>query len=194
MTFLNIQLLGLGGSHHPALPGLHLTRDVERLRPHLKMLTGDYLTYSRIAEDRGMGDSSCRLCRGSCAPQSAPPDTITHILTECKGTAEVRKRILPEPLNALLHAKPNHLYLTYPPSLLTLDTTFVQFILDCKSFNLADQIRLSVNNDYIENMFCISLDLCYAVHSSRMKNSNCWKLEKSESSDQGTIKWILIRP
>jgi hypothetical protein len=163
------------------------TRDVERLRTHLKMLTGDYLTYSRIAEDRGMGDPSCRLCRGSYAPQSAPPDTITHILTECKGTAEVRERILPKLLNALLHARPNHIYLiyfifiaylTYPPSLLTLDTTFAQFILDCTSFNLSDQFRLSVNINYIDKMFCISRDLCYAVHSSRMKKLKLLKAQE----------------
>ena len=61
VTFLNIQLIGLNGRHHPALSGLETTIDVKRLRPHLKMLTGDYLTYSRIAEDRKMGDPSCRI-------------------------------------------------------------------------------------------------------------------------------------
>ena len=41
MNFLNIQLSGLSGRHHPVLLGLQTTRDVEKLRPHLKMLTGD---------------------------------------------------------------------------------------------------------------------------------------------------------
>lgn len=167
MTFLNIQLIGLNGRHHPALFGLHTTRDVERLRPHLKMLSGDYLTYSRIAEDRKSGDPSCRLCRES-SSHSAPPETIPHILTECRGTAEVRERILPELLNTLLSAKPNHIYLTCPPSLLKLDLTLTQFILDCTSFNLSDQYRLDINNDNVEKMFTISRDLCHAVHSSRM--------------------------
>ena len=65
MTFLNIQLSGLSGRHHPVLLGLQTTRDVEKLRPHLKMLTSDYLTYSRIANDSKAGDPSCRLCRDS---------------------------------------------------------------------------------------------------------------------------------
>ena len=111
MTFLNTQLLSLNGRHHPALYGLMTTREVERMRPHIKMLTGDYLTYSRIVTDRQTGDPSCRLCRKLTVPPSlAPPpaETIPHILTECRGTAEVRERIIPELLNSLLLAKPNH--------------------------------------------------------------------------------------
>ena len=73
MTFLNAQLYGLNGHHHPALPGLYTTRDVEKLHPHLKMLTGDYLTYSRVASDRKLGDPSCRLCKES---DPVPMDNI----------------------------------------------------------------------------------------------------------------------
>ena len=99
-----IQLSGLNGRHHPALSGLYTTRDVEKLRPHIKMLTGDYLTYSRIASDRKSGDPCCRLCKES---DPVPLDTIEHILTECRGTTKARERILPELINALLLAKLN---------------------------------------------------------------------------------------
>ena len=168
MNFLNIQLTGLNGRHHPALSGLETTRDVERLRPHLKMLTGDYLTYSRIAEDRKMGDPSCRICRAE-QPSNAPPETIVHILTECRGTAEARARIVPELLNILLAVQPEHIYLTCPPSLHIPDNTFTQFILDCTSFNLAPQYRISMDNSRISEIFRISRDLCFATHSSRMQ-------------------------
>ena len=87
MLFLNVQLLGLNGRHHPALFGLKTTMQVEKMRPHLKMLSGDYLTYSRIALDRKSGDPSCRICR-SYTSQPVAPETIEHILTECKGMAE----------------------------------------------------------------------------------------------------------
>ena len=63
MLFLNVELLGLNSRHHPALFGLKTTWRVEKMRPHLKMLSGDYLTYSRIALDRKSGDPSCRICR-----------------------------------------------------------------------------------------------------------------------------------
>ena len=177
MTFLNIQLFGLNGRHHPAQFGLETTRDVERLRPHMKMLTGDYLTYSRIALDRKTGDPSCRICKAG-KPSHPPPETIEHILTECRGTSEARQRIIPELLNALLVIQPNHTYLTCPPSLQNLDITFAQFILDCTSFNLPPQYRISMNIS-TTNIFRISRDIFFAVHSSRM---NALKLLKADKT------------
>ena len=84
MRFLNIQLTGLSGRHHPALSAVYTTRDAERLRPHLKMLTGDYLTYSRLAQDNIYGgDPSCRICRSTQPPHHpAPSETIEHIITQ----------------------------------------------------------------------------------------------------------------
>ena len=171
MTFLNTQLLSLNGRHHPALYGLMTTREVERMRPHIKMLTGDYLTYSRIVTDRQTGDPSCRLCRKLTVPLSLTPppaETIPHILTECRGTAEVRERIIPELLNSLLLAKPNHPYLISQPSLYILNPTLAQFILDCTSFNLPDSHRLDINCNQLVTVYNVSRDFCYAVHSSRM--------------------------
>ena len=81
MTFLNTQLLG---RHHPGLYGLMTTRDMKKIRPHIKMLTGDYLTYSGVATERQGGDASCRLCKKlprSLAPSPPPPaDTIPQYL------------------------------------------------------------------------------------------------------------------
>ena len=171
MSYLNIQLSGLTGRHHPALNGILTTRDVERLRPHIKMLAGDYLTYSRIVLDRkGEGDPSCRICSNSESPQTAPAltDTIEHILTECKGTAEVRERLFPELLNILLSVEPNHTFLSLPPKLHSLDITLTQFILDCASFNLPETIRISHSNSRHTDIFRFSRDFCYAIHKKRM--------------------------
>ena len=170
MTFLNTQLLG---RHHPGLYGLMTTRDMKKIRPHIKMLTGDYLTYSGVATERQGGDASCRLCKKlprSLAPSPPPPaDTIPHILTECRGTEEVRERIIPDLLNSLLITKPNHPYLVSQPSLHILDLTLAQFILDCTSFNLPDSHRIDVNCNHVATVFNVSRDFCYAVHSSRME-------------------------
>ena len=178
MNFLNIQLSGLSGRHHPVLLGLQTTRDVEKLRPHLKMLTGDYLTYSRIANDRKVGDPSCRLCRDSCSPTPPATDTIEHIITECRGTVEVRERIFPELLIALALVKPNHIYLTCPPSLHALDMDLAQFILDCTSFNLGDAYRLDINSNNLAALFSVSRDLCYATHNCRMTKLKSLKNER----------------
>ena len=149
MIYLNIQLAGLTGRHHPALSGLETTRDVERLRPHIKMLAGDYLTYSRIALENEAADPSCRICRHTKPSQPSPPETIAHILTECTGTAEVRERMFPELLNILLTVQPNHAYLTCPPLINNLNHTLTQFLLDCSSFNLASQYRINISNNRI---------------------------------------------
>ena len=169
MNFLNVQLCGLTGRHHPALCGIDTTREVEKLRPHLKMLTGDYLTYSRIALDRGTGDPCCRICRSEQPLLTSPPETIAHILTECRGTSEVRERIFPELLTELSGAKPDHVYLTHPPSFHKLDQNLAQFILDCTSFNLDNQLRISTNNIGISNIFRITRDMCFAMHTRRMQ-------------------------
>ena len=169
MTFLNIQLSGLTGRHHPALSGVHTTRDVERLRPHLKMLTGDYLTYARACLDNKYGgDPSCRICRTSQPLQPAPSETIEHIMTECRGTAEVRERLFPELVNLLLTAEPNHAYISTPPRLHSSDISLAQFILDCTSFNLPAQLRINYGNPKLPDIFKFSRDFCYAIHSSRM--------------------------
>ena len=178
MIYLNIQLAGLTGRQHPALAGIETTMDVERLRPHMKMLTGDYLTYNRIALDNESADPCCRICRHTKPYQPSPPETIAHILTACSGTAEVRERLLPELLNTLLEVQPNHAYLTCPPELNSLDHTLTQFLLDCSSFNLEPQYRISITNDRLLDMFRISRDICYAAHSSRMTKL---KLLKAES-------------
>ena len=41
MNFLNDQPCGLIGRHHPDLCGIDTTREVEKLRPYLKILTGE---------------------------------------------------------------------------------------------------------------------------------------------------------
>ena len=93
---------------HPALFGLETTRNVEKLRPHLKMLTGDYLTYSRRALDRMTGDPCCRICRNERPSCPSPPETIEHVLRQYRGTTEARERIFPELLTTLAAAQPNH--------------------------------------------------------------------------------------
>ena len=169
MSFLNIQLSGLSGRHHPALSGIKTTRDVQRLRPHIKMLSGDYLTYSRIAQDnKGVGDPSCRICRTSQPVSVAlvPPDTVLHILTECRGTAEVRERLYPELLNLLLTVDPNDAFLASHNEFC--GNNLAQFLLDCTSFNLPEHIRISHSNPRLSDIFRFSRDFCFAIHSCRM--------------------------
>ena len=88
LQYFNVQLLGLTGKPHASILSAQDTRSVEKLRIHLKFLTGDFLSYAKLARDQGCG-SHCRLC-------FAPIEHTQHILTECRGTSEVRERLYPE--------------------------------------------------------------------------------------------------
>ena len=44
MKYLNVSTIGLRGRPHPAISNVTTTHDVRKMRPHIKMLTGNYLT------------------------------------------------------------------------------------------------------------------------------------------------------
>ena len=53
MVYFNIAVKGLNGRHHPALLGVKSTKGVQKIRPHIKMLSGDYYTYKMKADYQG---------------------------------------------------------------------------------------------------------------------------------------------
>ena len=62
MRFLNVSVSGLSGRHHPALLNIMTSQDVNKMRPHLKMLCSDLYTYELKAKYNG-GSPHCRLCQ-----------------------------------------------------------------------------------------------------------------------------------
>ena len=77
--YLNVQCTGLSARPHPVLAWVLTTQDVVIVRPHIKMLAGDYLCFAFLAHDRGI-DPQCRLCH-SHSYQPAPADDLEHLLT-----------------------------------------------------------------------------------------------------------------
>lgn len=159
MMYLNVQLTGLTNKQHPALHSITDSREVPKLRIHLKFLTGDYMSFERLANDNAKGDPSCRLCNASC-------EDIKHILTECRATSDITSRLLPELLNILVSISPQS-HILKLQSLTT--KTLTQFILDCGSFNLDNNYRLCYSLPGISQVFRLSRDWCFAVHNKRMK-------------------------
>ena len=51
MKYMNVSLSSLRGRYHPCLGNIITSSEVKKLRPHIKFLTGDYLTYERKIED-----------------------------------------------------------------------------------------------------------------------------------------------
>ena len=168
MRFLNVDLTGLGNRPHPVLSGVNSAREVEKLRPAVKFLTGDYLTFDRQARDSG-GEvrPDCIFCPGF-AGQPPPRDTIEHVISQCLATSDARDRIMPELLSAVS--------LYYPENKIKSSvwnfTTLTQFTLNCTSLNLPSDCRFNVNDPNVSKIFAISRDLCYAIHSDRIKKLN----------------------
>ena len=129
MQYLNVQLQGLCGAPHTALLNIRTVQDALKLRFHLKFLTGNYLTRERLAINQGT-NPRCRLC-------PAPAESNQHNLTQCPGTADIHRRMLPELLN-----------IVQPSSMILADqsTHLTQFILDCTSINLPDSYRIPAHS------------------------------------------------
>ena len=158
MKYLNVQITGLSGAPHPALLNIYTSQDVRKLRHHLKLLAGDYLCNHRVALDQPNLSSACDLCE-------APDDTIEHVLVVCRATRAVRERLLPDLLNVVSKVQPMC-------SLLTMYTTppvLTQFIIDCSSLNLPENIRVPAHNPNIGDIFKMARDWAYGINSERTR-------------------------
>ena len=156
IRFLNVQTTGLSGHPHPALQNILTTRDVLKLRAHLKFLCCDLLTGEQLAREQG-ADPRCKLC-------CAPVETTEHIISDCKPLHTVRERLLPELLNTVLAVAPDYQLLVHPYS-----AHLTQFILDCTSLNLPNGFRLSPQNPETSTVFRISRDWCYLFMKERTR-------------------------
>ena len=162
LKYLNVQATGLSGRQHPILSWILTTQDVVMVRPHLKMLAGDYQCYANLAADRG-SDPSCRLCQSLSLP-AAPAEDMVHVLTRCRATADTRSKYLPEVLNSVS--------LYFPNSKLLCNAThdvLTQFILDCSSLNLPSDIRIPNNHPGFTQITRQCSLMIYGIHRTRTK-------------------------
>ena len=157
MKYLNVQLLGLSGRPHPALLDVVTTQDVKKLRAHIKFLAGDFFTAERRALDQPGTSSSCALCR-------TPVESVAHIMVQCRAIADVHSRMLPELLNTVAQVQPTcQIHCNPTPDELT------QFLLDCTSINLRDNLRIPSHNPDMRKVFLVSRDWCFAVTNERKR-------------------------
>ena len=141
--------------------GINTTQDVVFSRIHLKMLAGDYLCYSYLDKDRGTG-SHCRLSYAVTGESPPPEETMEHLITRCRGTAEIRAKVTCELFNTLAKHFPSHdLLNNHPHDRLT------QFILDPTSINLPMTIRIPPDHPALLAILRVCRKLCYSVHRDR---------------------------
>ena len=171
LQYLNVRAAGLSGKLHPALAWVLTTRDVMIARPHIKMLSGDYMCYDYLAHDRGLSPH-CRMCQQA-SHHPAPAENLVHLLTRCRATTDTRDRLLPDLLNLVADTMPNNRL----PSNSTHDL-LTQFILDCSSLNLPADIRVPPSHPGHRSVAKQCSSMAYALHMDRTRQMKALGLLK----------------
>ena len=155
MEYLNVSTTGLRGRHHLALSNMVTTREVQQSRPHLKFLSGNYLTYQTRSDQSG-GSPHCRICKHE-------SETVSHVISSCSGMATERVTMLKE-LEKLCMMTKNNINLL---EIISNEKILCQFILDPSSLNLSKRVSLS---DPVINMFYkFSREYCYLIDKTRIE-------------------------
>ena len=157
INYLNVSLTGLRGRQHPALANIVTTREVQKCRIHIKMLSGDFYTY-QVKSDQSGGSPHCRCC----AAPDKPAEDISHILTSCSAYSDIRDRIMAEFKNVSSQSKSKISFQTIQSE----PETLCQFLLDPSSFNLSERIHR--DDPVLLPLLKLSRDLCYGISSERM--------------------------
>ena len=157
LEYLNVQALGLTGRPHPAICSVMNTRDAYKMRSHLKFLTGDIESFHNLSIINSENSPHCRLCSAEC-------EHTQHILTECRGTSDVRERLYPELVNLVFDILPTSGILINDQ---TSNSMLTQFILDPTSLNLPNTHRISFQHPRLSDLYRLSQDWCNAVYSCR---------------------------
>ena len=163
LQYLNVQCTGLSSRPHPVLSWVQTTQDVEIVRPHIKLLCGDYLCYDYLSHDRGT-DPQCRLCSSMSNQVTAPVEDIEHILTQCLATSDAREERLVILLNTIAYPCSENNLLLNPSS-----KTLTQFILDCSSLNLPNDTRISPDHPAFIDITRQCSYYVHAVHKHRTR-------------------------
>ena len=165
MQFLHVDMTGLRGKHHPAIADIKSTAEVQKLRPHLKMLCGNLLTYGIKYEQTGLGSPHCRLC-------DSEYESVNHIISSCPCFSDIRTKIWNEMGDILLKSKNNLKIEDFSLS----EDTRTQFLLDPTSMNLI--VRVHMLDPIVPELFKLTRDLCAAICKRRtnmlqnLKNKN----------------------
>jgi hypothetical protein len=155
MEFLNTISCGLRGRRHPSLSQMTTTWDVRKSRPHLKFLSGNYLTY-RVKADQSGGSPRCRIC------ESGVDETVCHVISTCPGLAVERKKILQDFSTLCSLTKNNLKFEDFQKN----ENVLTQFILDPTSLNL--QMRVSIQDPLVPEFFKLSRDICHVLDKTRI--------------------------
>ena len=153
MIYLNVSLLGLTGRLHPSITGVSSTHEVRKMRIHVKMLTGNYLTYE-IKSNQSGGSPQCRLCL-------VESESLEHLISRCVKIDHIRTQIKEKMMSICQESG-----ISIDINNLS-DKDFAQFSLDASSINLMQ--RVDINHPALPKLFQQSRNFCYAIDRSRIQ-------------------------
>ena len=99
----------------------------------------------------------CRIC------ESGADETISHIISTCKGLSTERNKLLADMEKICILTKNNIKLEDFKHSELEL----CQFILDPTSLNLST--RVSLKDPIVSEVFRLSRDICYVLDKTRLR-------------------------
>ena len=126
------------------------------MRPHIKMLSGNYLTFEIKSLQSG-GSAECRLCLQ--LGETPQTESLEHLISLCVTFDDVRTRIKAK-MASICHESGISIDIDHYSS-----SEFCQFALDPSSLNLAK--RVSITHPVLPLLFQQSRDLCYSIDKTR---------------------------
>ena len=166
MQYLHVEMTGLRGKHHPAITNITSPKEVQKMRPHMKMLCGNLLTYQTKFNQSGVGSPHCRLC-------GSKFENLSHIIGSCQEFKEIRTKLLKEFESELLSCVSNVKIQDFTKD----EDLITQFILDPTSMNLPYRVHL--NDPIVLKLFSLSRDMCFSINKRRSNLLQKLKNEKS---------------
>ena len=161
MKYLNVSLLGLRGRLHPAITDVTTTHEVKKMRPHVKMLSGNYLTFEIKSLQSG-GSDECRLCAQ--LGETPYTESLEHLISLCVKFDDFRTRIKAKMMSICQES-------SIPIDIDKLSSSdFCQFDLDPSSMNLVQ--RVSISHPTLPLLFKLSRDFCYSIDRTRSHTLN----------------------
>ena len=154
MKYFNVALFGLRGCCHPSICNVLDTKEVKNMRIHLKVLSGDYLTFEKQSRQSG-GSPNCRSCL------SGAIESVCHMATSCMALHTPRQRVMKEILQyCITHTIELQQYLENNEML-------TQWLVDPTSMNLP--VRVNISDPALPSLFKLIRDFWNAIHTKRMQ-------------------------
>ena len=149
------------GRAHISISNLITTQYVKFARPHLKFLSGNYLTYGVRAAQSG-GSPRCRLCLAG-QESGATEESVSHVISTCSAMEEERIRLLAE-FSQLCTMTQNSINFG---AIKEDEKQLCQFVLDPTSLSLPNQV--SLNDPLVTQFYRLSREYCFLIDKTRIR-------------------------